>query len=375
MVRRKSELFPAKSVLHLRNGSLVAVCLLLSGLLAQSAKAAESQSYVIGWFSNAANSQDGDCPRRNPTVNVQFRENLALLSLSDDEIDELMNDWLTTGSLSDRLRDLMVYRGHIDGTPVNAYAHPETVRDPQLASVQGKYGYGFNLNGKVEATSFEDPVTGETGIDHQLFRALGCIEQYRGTANNDPTYWTWAWTMMKDSMPGWLMTITSDDLSIDGDVTIKFQRAMEHVTFNSNNRATADMTYRIDPDPRSHNEFAGQIKDGVISITEPGDLRLLKDSLSFPEFRLERTHLRLTPNEDGSLEGLIGGYQPWEDLYFAMAQMSLTGETMVTGDLPGTYYLLKNNADFDPHPETGENRKISAAYRFEAVPAFVVPME
>lgn len=361
---------------QLRIPLTISAGMLMNAAIAQPVYAAESRSYVIGWFSNAASSENGDCiGGTNPSWDEQYRRNLALLGKNEQEIDRLMRGYLIDGEASTEVRDLMLYRGRLNGEPVNAYAHPWAVEDPQLKSVEGKHAFGFNLNGQIDDNSFEDPVTGEQGIDHQLFRAFGCIEPYRGTMQNDPTYWTWVWTMMKDSMPAWVITIIGNDLDSDGDVTIRMDRALEHVTFNNNGDARSHVTYRLDPDPRSQNEFPGKIENGVISITQPGNLMLLKDSLSFPEFALQHTHMRLKVNEEALMEGLIGGYQPWEDIYFAMAQMSISGETMVTGDIPGMYYLLQRNADFDPDPETGQNRSISATYRITAVPAFFSSIE
>jgi hypothetical protein len=42
-------------------------------------------------------------------------------------------------------------------------------------------------------------------------------------------------------------------------------------------------------------------------------------------------------------------------------------------DYVGLYHALKKLADADPAPGPGQNTRISAAYRVEAVPAFVVP--
>lgn len=342
-------------------------------LVAPAASAIESKSFVVGWFSNAAHSQDGDCPDGiNPDIGEQFRRNLVLLGYSTDEANELVRNWIERGDRSRELVDLMTYRGRIDGKPVNAYAHPEAVIDPQLNAVQSEVAWGFNLNGKVEPYSFRHPETGEDGIDHQLFRALGCIQQYRGTIKNDPTYWTWAWTMMKDSMPAWIITISGDSLTQDGDVSVSFERALEHVHFVPTGGPRAHMTFRKDPDIRWQNVFEGHLKNGVVTIAEPSELRLLKDPLSFPELNLSSFHFRLELKEDDSLAGLIGGYQPWEEIFFAFGQTSFGGETMVTGDIPGMYYLLKNHADSDPDPVTGQNRAISVAYRIEAVPAFLV---
>lgn len=353
--------------------------LLTAGLLFAGAHAGayaedtQSRSFVVGYFSNAASSTNEDCVGGpNPDIGEQYRRNLAALGHPDSEIDRLMDAWLNRGPGANELPDLMTYRARINGEPANAYAHPEAVIDPELKSNTGPYGYGFNLSGSVDEWSFEDPETGEQGIDHRLFRALGCIEQFRGTANNDPTYWTWLWTMIRDSMPAWLITVSGQDLDGDGEVNVRIERAMEHVRFNTNGQARPYLTYRADPDPRWQNEFRGRIDDGVLTLTEPGHLRLMKDPLSFPELELLQFQLRLELADDGTVQGLIGGYQPWAPIYFAFGQTSFGGETMITGDIPGTYFLLKKHADYDPDPETGQNRAISAAYRLSAVPAFVV---
>lgn len=363
-----------KGARKLRNAALFS-----AGMLATTApmlvhaEDVQSRSFVVGYFSNAASSTNEDCAGGpNPDIGEQYRRNLTALGHSEAEIDGLMNAWLNRGPGANELPDLMTYRARINGEPANAYAHPEAVIDPQLKANTGRYGYGFNLSGSIDEWSFEDPETGNQGIDHRLFRALGCIEQFRGTANNDPTYWTWLWTMIRDSMPAWLITVIGPDIDNDGEVSVRVERAMEHVRFNTNGQARPYLTYRADPDPRWQNEFVGRIEDGVLTLTEPGHLRLMKDPLSFPELELLEFNMRLHLNNDGTVEGLIGGYQPWAPIYFAFGQTSFAGETMITGDIPGTYFLLKKLAEFDPDPETGQNRAISAAYRLSGVPAFVV---
>lgn len=351
----------------------IIISLLLGALLFDPVHAAETRSYVVGWFSQLANSEDNDCPAGiNPDIGEQYRRNLVLLGFSREEAEELVTEWVERGESRQKLPDLMIHRGRLNGEPVNAYAHPSTVIDPKLNAVEGEFAYGFNLDGEVGPDSFTHPETGEQGIDHQLFRALGCIQPYRGTVNNDPTYWTWAWTMMKDSMPAWVVTVSGEDLTQDGDVTVRFDRALEHVRFVPTGGARAHMTYRQDPDPRWHNIYRAELRNGVITINEPGELNLLKDPLSFPELNLSKFQFRLELNPDGTLKGVLGGYQPWHMLYFAFAQGSFSAETMVTGDLPGMYYLMRRLADGDPDPETGQNRAISVAYRIHAVPAFFV---
>jgi hypothetical protein len=47
---------------------------------------------------------------------------------------------------------------------------------------------------------------------------------------------------------------------------------------------------------------------------------------------------------------------------------------MIINDIPGVYYLMKRYADARPDAR-GQNQAISAAYRIEAVPVFVVPAD
>lgn len=272
--------------------------------------AAETRSYVIEWFSLASYSQDGDCPGGvNPPTREQYFKSLALLGKTPDEAKKLMDEFAQGGIKGANVRNMMRMRGRANGEPVNAFVYPWTVADPKLTAVSGKYALGFNLDGK--AGPFQDPITREAGVDNELFRALGCIEQFRGTYDYRPTFWAFIWGSMKETTPAWLFSVTGENLDKDGPVTIIFDRAIEHLVFGAGGDATADVTYRVDPDPRSHHAFKGEIKNGELSITTPGNLILLLDTLSFTELQLHQTHLRLKPRANGNLEGVLGGYQPW----------------------------------------------------------------
>src|ERR1700685_4000190 len=98
-------------------------------LLPQSASALETQSFAIYWFGPAFNSQDGDCPGGpNPYLDEQYAKNLAALGKTPEEIKALMQGYLDGGggyahANGQSARDLMAYRGRIDGKPVDACAH------------------------------------------------------------------------------------------------------------------------------------------------------------------------------------------------------------------------------------------------------------
>jgi hypothetical protein len=130
------------------------------------------------------------------------------------------------------------------------------------------------------------------------------------------------------------------------------------------------MTFRVDPNPRMNNVARGKIKNGVLT-TEAFDFYMIGDPFSLPEYELRDAKLRFKIAEDGSLQGLIGGYQPWDTIYWSFASGGSVNEANVSVDIPGIYYALKKMADAYPDPKSGQNTAISATYVIDAVPAFV----
>ncbi|MGE3476554.1 MAG: hypothetical protein AB7H70_12185 [Rhodospirillaceae bacterium] len=347
-------------------------------LLAFSAPAyaVQSQSYVVNWFAGAANTQPDNCVGGiNPPLEDQFHKELLLTGMLPVQADKVIKDYLNNENGHD-VDTAIRYRGRYNGRPVNVFNNPQTIPDPKMKAVVGKAGYGFNLDGKGadDPKAFQDPETLEKGVDNQLFRAVGCLEGFRGSLANHPTFWYWIWQTIRDSQPAWLVTVSGDDLTKDGPVTFTFDRALEYMVSNSGGEARADVTYRIDPDPRSHNVFKGEIKNGVAYVTEHGNFKMLQNSWGVPELNIRNFHMRMKINKDRSMEAILGGYQPWHHLYFAFAHGGLSRETS-TGSLAGIYHLLKNNADADPDPKTGQNRAISSSYHMKAVPVFAVQPE
>lgn len=344
----------------------------LASLLAAAPALAETRTYAVGYFGQATYSQDSDCPSGvNPDITVQYIKNLKDLGIPQERIDVIAKN-AAEGDGNAELNELMQYRGRIDGKPVSAYTYPAAVKDPNLHALVGHEAYGFNLDGKVGANDFTDPETKETGVDDALARAFGCMRPFRGSLAAKSTYWAWAWGQLKDSQPAWLITIAGDDLSKDGEVTITFDRALHYLKHNIDSTPRHDVTYRVDPDTRSHNVLKGRIRNGVIEVREHGAFRMLQNPMVVNDFQLTNTRLRLKMKPDGTLEGILGGYQMWADIYSGFASGAPAMEICITGDIPGLYYLLKKHADAAPDPKTGENMAISTAYHIEAVPAFIV---
>ena len=353
--------------------TLGALFLATIAIAAPGNASAETRSYVVSWFGQATYSQDGDCAGGiNPSMDEVYSKNLRDLGHPPAEVEALMKTF-NGGVGQGPIQEFLVNRGRIDGKPVNIYEHPTSEPDPHLHTVTGKYAFGFNLDGRGAASpnSYEDPETHEKGVNNQHFRALGCILSHRALPPDRPTIWAYVWDVLHETMPAWIITLSGEDLNKDGDITVAFDRSLDHASLDAGGNTRADSTFRIDPDPREHNVFRGRIKDHVVSI-EPAELHLMADPYFVTIFDLMQTHLRLKMKPDGTLAGIIGGYQDWYLMYYMYGGAGYGIESMVGIDFPGVYYELRRQADAYPDPTTGQNTRISTAYSMEAVPAFTV---
>jgi hypothetical protein len=333
--------------------------------------AAETKSFVVAWFTDASYfGGDEDCPDGlNPSSIDFYRRDLTREGLPKDQIEAALKEFPGEGSTQPWV-PLVTVRGNGKD---NVYLHPETAPDPGLKTVKGRFANGFNLDGNEATGGFINPETKERGVDNQYYRALGCIRSYRGApppahpgqAENN-------WDTVRHQMTAWLITLSSPtSLSSDGDVTVTLDRALEPAAKGGNGNIQADMTYHVDPDPRSHNVLHGTIKGGVVT-TAPADVAMLADPFIMAVFKFSKARLRLQVAADGALNGIIGGYMPRDDVWYSFANQGHIKEYAASIDLPGVYYALKRFSDADPDPKTGENKSISSAYRIEAVPAFVL---
>jgi hypothetical protein len=176
-------------------------------------------------------------------------------------------------------------------------------------------------------------------------------------------------------MPAWLIDVSgveagADGAVKDGDVTIGIYRATGPITRNAAGEPQADLTFKVEDNPRVTNVVHGRIRNGVI-ISDPFEFNMIQDPFGVTEYHFKDTHLRLALKPDGSLQGVLGGYEPWKTLYTSFALGGSVNELNLSVDVPGIYYALRRQADAYPD-ETGRNAYISASYWVEAVPAFVV---
>src|SRR5690606_5022009 len=93
--------------------------------------------------------------------------------------------------------------------------------------VAGKLSYGLNLDGKVDADDFTHP-DGATGIDNQVYRAVGCIIGFRGPDGVEVIFQDKA---IADAVYNRTMIEISgvDDLRDDDAVTVTFYRGQDRL--------------------------------------------------------------------------------------------------------------------------------------------------
>jgi hypothetical protein len=366
-------------------GCLAAVAGLIGAGLIAPVASAETRGYAISLIHTATYADKGNCPRGGNGSTTEIHERILMAQgFTKEQADKALaggNDVAADGSGKDSKDkaagapvprvpfDYFDKRGHLYGQVVDIGDFPTSVPDDHIETVEGAgkghYAYGFNLAGQETPYSFEDPETHEL-VQDQMWRVLGCFTAYQYRLPGIPYNEGITWDTAEDSMPAWLLSISGDDLSKDGDVTVTFDRSLDVLMRNRHGGVLSGSSYTVDPDPRSHSQFKGHIKDHVLTI-EPGNFSMQGESQFYALLRFTNTHLRLNLNPDGTLRGFIGGYQPWLDYFHYLA---IRGQEDSEVDLPGVYYALKRMADAEPD-KSGQNTAISATYYVEAAPVFI----
>jgi predicted lipoprotein with Yx(FWY)xxD motif len=350
-------------------GAVLASGMLAAMLGPQWAVASETRGYVISWFHFAPNNTDADCPDGvNPRADQVYARIMTEWGKSPDEIKKVLasDDWVNKMSAN------AGQRGKIDGKIVDVYMNPTSVPDPHIKTGRGHVGLGFNLDGKDSPDNYIDPETGEHGVDNEFFRVVACTDAQQGSPKARPTHPSIVWDMARDQMPAWLIEVSGiDNIENDDDVEVTISRALEPVTRNAEGSPQSDMTFRVDPNPRSISHAHGRIKNGLLT-TDSFDFNMIGDPYVMAEYhgKASKLRLKLTPGPDSG-KGILGGYFPWKDLYSAWAIGGAVNEANLSLDIPGLYYALRRMADGYPDPITGQNTRISTSYVVETVPAFV----
>jgi hypothetical protein len=231
---------------------------------------------------------------------------------------------------------------------------------------------------------------GRSGIDNQFYRVIGCLSGFQSNAQGNEfqiEMLTGAW--------GILMTLEGvDNIQNDPDVEVGFYANADPIQLSASRKPLAFGSYAMKQEPKYRAVTRGRIIDGVLTMN-PVDVRFVYTVNSMSNDRVLRdAQIRMTFNPDGSLEGILGGYSPIEDMYDVQFG-SRTGRTAAGGLAPdrlrigtsegrsralgyscqGAYHAMYQAADGHPDPKTGQCTSISTQYRIKLVPAFVLDTE
>ena len=253
--------------------------------------------------------------------------------------------------------------------------YPTTADDGfRFLEARGPTALGLNLDGRVGPSDFTSP-EGEPGIDNQLYRALGCIKNYRVPDG--------AIQFFDDEMIGRdpynriiIELAGAGDLVNAPHVQVTVFRGRDPLLYDATGKKVVPGgSQRIDTrwGLRFIRELQGSIKDGVLT-TEPLDLAYPWAPFFLPTdeyMHAARLRLKLTPTH---AEGLIAGYTDIDSWYLQMMRSWSThhqnyGQTSA----PALYRALRRLADAYPDQATGANTAISSALRAEFTQVVIVP--
>lgn len=359
------------------NLSLAVLLIAAGSASAQSAPPPNGElGFVLTAFAPAIYQGKGDCP---DGLTNSVRENY-LLTLSESERARLMQP-ANEEELTRR------WKGYVVGpNNTNICANAEQFDRPIQKIIRGKVAPGLNLDGDAgdgsgvaDGCSHENFTSpgGDTGIDNQAYRAMGCSRNYRGVdgvaGDIIKGYNTFLATGEHTSV---LLLRDVQSLQNDDDVQIIFATTDDRPTLDSKQNFVRGASFTVTDNPNWRNVLQGRIVDGVLT-TKPADVRLTRrfgiggvrgERL---EWDLRRARFQLTFQPDGSLKGLLGAYQPYDHV----TQMTRTGgigAALVAGiDCAAEFSTLKKLADGLRDPKTGQCTAISTALDIAAVPAFV----
>ena len=280
--------------------------------------------------------------------------------------------------------------GYIDGPGgTNICSNMERFPRAPQKMVQGRIAVGLDLDGDSSGNApgtcahanFTSP-TGEPGIDNQVWRSMGCLTRFRGIRGELPDMVELNDGALSNGEHAQVIVLRGiDNMVRDDNVEIIYANTADRAIRDSQGKFLTGASYAISddrPNTPKRNVMKGRIVNGVLEAQTPRfQLKLaFPGSGNYPRssrarWDFSRVRLRIMFQPDGSLKGLVGGYQPFEQL---VMPQHIAGRLAadVGWDCAVIYATLKQNADGDPDPRTGQCTTISSNYDFTAVRAFVI---
>jgi hypothetical protein len=331
-----------------------------------------TKSYVLTWFAVANYVNDTQCEKLNdkPTADDYY----ALMT--KEEADKERAENAKHGGPSFQSGQMQERGPH----KLNVCLLPGIVKDPGQYVPSSRVARGLNLDGNDGSGPAPRGICthknfvsedGQTGIDNQLFAAVGCNPGYEGEKGFMMQFVN---NQMHDGILSILLQITGiKDEQNDRSVDVSVFYSLDPMVKNSTGSAIGrDYTFRVTDRPEYTHYFTrlhGRIKDGVLTTDPIKAYHMYLTGYGTPhELNLAEARMRLKFMSDGSVKGVVGGYEDWR--VFASKQGA---EQYFDEQCPAVYNALRHAADGLKDPATDECNGISAAYDIQGIPAFIAP--
>jgi hypothetical protein len=335
----------------------------------------KTKTYVVGWFA-PAHDVGGVISDQCPVMYEKPMESDYYALMSKEQADKERVRLAPRGGPT-YPDNVMCMRGPHQ---INVCSLPGIVRDPIQPAPLTKIARGLNLDGN-DGTGAPPAGTckhknyvsedGRTGIDNQLYTVEGCMRGYQGHKGQ---LYQYANEQRRNGQLAILLQISGiDDEKNDDSVDVTLLYSLDPMEKNGAGTAVlSDVTFRVTDKPELASFFTrlhGRIVNGVL-ITDPVTEMKTNMPLDTP-VTLHHAQMRLEFLPDGSIKGLLGGYQDWR--HIATANGSSLVESLIGTSITAMYGAFKRAADGFKDPVTGECNEISSAYDIEGVPAFLPP--
>lgn len=257
---------------------------------------------------------------------------------------------------------------------------PWAVKDATMTTLSGDRNDGLDLDGWNGAGEPSSQVCkqkqyvgedGTKGVDNQLGRIFACLNGVREKGTLIP-YFT---TAMRGGMWSMLIDISGvQDARNDPSVTVDIYAGAENMALDASGKPLANASLSPITDPKFHRQFKGHISNGVLETETIGDL-VVPDAMAKGRkpVQIMQPRFKLILSPDGTAKGLLGGYRTVASL----DEPGSGGLKQQYGGYvcEGMWHAIRRWADGGRDPKTGTCGMISAAYRIEAIPAFIVHPE
>ncbi|MGE4063075.1 MAG: hypothetical protein AB7E79_06875 [Rhodospirillaceae bacterium] len=236
----------------------------------------------------------------------------------------------------------------------------------------GKISFGMDLDGKVKDSDFTGP-DGAKGIDNQMFRAMGCISNYRAP---EGTIYHFENEYLRRYHTNRFMIELSgvDSLVNDDDVTVNSYRGLDPILADATGaNFIPGGTQRVDARFGDYVRatWKAKIVDGVL-ISEPSDVVIPAsatfDTSAFHVFKGMRFQLKLTPER---AEGVMAGYVDVEAFkHHLNTSWSTHHQSYGQLSAPSFYRAIRRLADGYPD-EKGQMTAISSALNVKFTQVYI----